>query len=297
MIVKTLSINEKSKYRIKSLVKYVLDDGQERTNHYESFVILNNIYTLDRTKIHKEFLANDTFRKKRKNGVCYFHEILSISPKDAAHVTDDMLEDLTLKYIEIRGAKQALVLAKRHIEKSHRHVHLLISATGYKSHKSLRLDNENFRRVRLEIEAYQQKVYPELEFSIAYLNKERKRANKKQADKNSRFQKEYQMKLRLDNKKPTKKEILQQRVSKILEASSYPKEFLNLLEKEPDFTLYQTRGKITGIIFEKRKFRFTTIGIPKKDLQKLQEQHLKLKILEKKSLEQTQLFDRDFKGR
>lgn len=118
-----------------------------------------------------------------------------------------------------------------------------------------------------------------------------------QADKNTRYQNEYQMKLRLDGKQPTKKEILQLRVSKILEVSIYPKEFLKKIQKEPDFVLYESRGKITGLIFEKRKFRFTTIGISKQDLQKLQEQHLKLKILEKNSLEQTNFLNRDFKGR
>ncbi len=140
-------------------------------------------------------------------------------------------------------------------------------------------------------------MYPQLEFSIAYLNKEKKCTNKMQADKNTRYQNEYQMKLRLDGKQPTKKEILQLRVSKILEVSIYPKEFLKKIQKEPDFVLYESRGKITRLIFEKRKFRFTTIGISKQDLQKLQEQHLKLKILEKNSLEQTNFLNRDFKGR
>lgn len=295
MIIKTLRI--KSKYRIKSLVKYVLNDGQENAKPMDLFVILNNIHTVNVAKIHKEFLLNDQYRVKRKNGLCYYHEILSISPKDV-NVTNHILEDLTKKYIEIRGAKEALVLAKAHKEKNHLHVHLIMSSTKYKSKESLRLDNESFRRVRIEMEEYQQKKYLNLlKHSIVYLNKEKEKSNRITADKNTRFQNEFQMKARLEGKQPTKKEILKERVSKILAITNSPKEFLTRIKKEPDFKLYDYRGKITGLVFENKKYRFTTIGISKGDLQKLREQHLKLKILEKNSLEQTDYFNRDSEGR
>jgi hypothetical protein len=292
MIIKTLRI--KSKYRIKSLVKYDLNDGKENSKPLESFVLLNNIHTVNTAKIHKYFLLNDRYRSNRKNGLCYYHEILSISPKDVKHVTDEMLEDLAKKYIEIRGAKEALVLAKAHIEKNHRHIHLLMSSTKYKSKESLRLDNKNFRRVRIEMEEYQKEIYPQLEHSIAYLDKEKRPRNQKQADQNERFQNEFQMSARLDGKQPTKKEILKERVSKILETTNSPREFLTRIKKESDFNLYEYRSKITGLLFENKKYRFTTIGISKGDLHKLREQHLKLKILEKNSLEQTDFLDRVF---
>lgn len=296
MIIKTLRI--KSKHRIKSLVRYVLNDGQENAKPMDSFVILNNIHTVNVAKIHKEFLLNDQYRAKRKNGICYYHEILSISPKDINHVTEEILEDLAKTYIEIRGAKEALVLAKAHIEKNHRHIHLLMSSTKYKSKESLRLDNESFRKVRIEMEEYQQRKYSnQLKNSIVYLNKEKEKSNRITADKNTRFQNEFQMKARLDGKQVTKKEVLKERVSKILAITNSPKEFLTRIKKEPDFNLYDYRGKITGLVFEDKKYRFTTIGISKGDLQKLRYQHLKLKILEKNSLEQTDFLNRDSKGR
>ncbi len=283
MIIKNLRISQSSKYRIKSLVKYILLDGKEEIsadfNPYEPFLILNHIKTLDIENIHKEFLTNDLYRKKRKKGVCFYHEVLAIAPEDEKHVTDSMLEDLAKQYINIRGAQNALVLAKAHKEKSHRHIHVLISGTKYKSDETLRLDDENFKRVRLEMETYQKKVYPQLSHSLVYLDKEKQRRNKKRTDKNKRAENELQLKLRIGNRTPTKKELLYNRISEILKASKSPKEFLLTIKSKPDLELYEYRGKVTGIIYENRKFRFSTIGIDKNQLQKLREQYLRVKQL------------------
>lgn len=276
MIIKSLSIGNKSKYRIKQLVRYVLEDGVENQNPFERFLILNHINTLDTSKIHKAFLEQDKYRTKRKNGVCYFHEILSIHPKDVEHVTDEILEDLAKKYIEIRGANETIALVKPHFEKSHHHIHCIISATKYKSDESLRLDNENFWRVRIEMETYQKRKYPQLKHSLVYLDKDKKRRNKTESDRKKRTESEFQLKARLKGT-PTKKEILNQRVSEILGQVKNPKEFLLALKSEPDFELYEYRGKITGIIFQNKKFRFKTIGIGKDKLKRLREQEDRMK--------------------
>ena len=285
MIIKSLRINQGSKYRIKQLVSYILQDGNVYQNPFETFIILNNIHTADISKIHKEFLANDKYRKQRKRGVCYYHDIISASPKDTAKITLPMLEDLAKKHIEIRGAKEALVLVKCHFEKDHLHIHFLISGTKYKSSESLRLDNKAFAKVRTDFEKYQQARYPELE-SIAYLNKERLRFNKEQSDKRTRRQNEYQMKARLKGKVPTKKEILKERINAILETSKSSRKFLSRIKNEPDFELYEYRNKITGLVFQGVKYRFTTIGISTKELQQLREQYFRLQQIPKDSLEQ-----------
>lgn len=290
MLIKNLTIDEKSKYRIKQLVEYVLLDNNPEKNPFEDFVILQNIHTIDPKKIHKEFLAQDKYRKKRENGICYHHTLMSFNPKDSPFLTNDILEDLAKQYIKIRGIEDALVLAKHHQEKDHLHVHFLISATRYKSSKSIRINNQDYYQVRRDIETYQVEHYPQLK-SIVYLDKPRKQSRKKDSDRVQSKRNEFQMKARLQGKEPTKKEILNQRVSEILAQSKSPKEFLLTLKSEPDFELYQYRGKITGIIYQNKKYRFTTFGIAKEELQKLRETHQRMRSI-RKNLGQTKGLNR-----
>ncbi|MGB1295736.1 MAG: relaxase/mobilization nuclease domain-containing protein [Flavobacteriales bacterium] len=281
MIIKNLTIGHKSKYRIKQLVKYVLLDNNPSKNPFEDFVILQNIHTIDPSKIHKEFLAQDKFRKERLNGICYHHTILSFSPLDKKVITKDILEDLAKEFIKIRGANEALVLCKHHEEKDHHHLHLLISATKYKSAESLRLDNEQYKNVQESIELYQKQKYPQLEHSIVYLDKQPKQKNKSFSDKRKRFQKEFQMKARMNENTQTKKEYLKERVSNILNQSKNPKEFLLAIKAEAEFELYAYRGKITGLLYEGKKYRFTTFGISKEDLQSLRNENNRMQSIRK----------------
>ena len=122
-----------------------------------------------------EFKANDKYRKKRKNGVVAYHEILSFSPEDEQHLTKAMLFDLAQQYIQLRG-ENALCIAQAHLQENHKHIHLLFSGVEYRSSITLRLDNKNFRRIRKEIERYQREHYPELEASLVYQKWEREKA-------------------------------------------------------------------------------------------------------------------------
>ena len=74
-------------------------------------------------------------------------------------------------------------------------------------------------------------------------------------------------------------------VAQNLERSKKEKQFFAQLEKEENLELYTYRGKITGIIFNKRKYRFSTLGIDKVKLEKLRsvetEVELRLAELEK----------------
>ncbi len=78
-----------------------------------------------------------------------------------------MLEDLSRKYIELRG-EEALCYAVPHLSVAHPHVHLVFSGTRYKSSRTLRLDHAAFRRVRCGLETYQAARYPELRYSLVY---------------------------------------------------------------------------------------------------------------------------------
>lgn len=117
MIIKMLRCKQRSD--IGRLVDYVLSDKERIANINDTFFIAHNMYARDRLEFKKAFYDNDAFRKKRKNGVVIYHEVLSFSSKDK--ITLEMLEDLTQKYIALR-ANDAVVLAKPHIEEGHIHV-------------------------------------------------------------------------------------------------------------------------------------------------------------------------------
>ena len=99
-----------------------------------------------------------------------YHEILSFHKADREHLTPEVLEDLTRKYLSLR-APDGLAFASSHHDREHIHVHIVLSGTELRSSKTLRMDNPTFTRVRRQIEAYQLEKYPELTKSVVHLTK------------------------------------------------------------------------------------------------------------------------------
>lgn len=170
MIIKTLRWKTGAYGRLvdyvgKELLAYV---GKEEDR---SSMILHNLRPSDDLDhIAQQFAENDTYRKRRKNGVAMYHEILSFHTRDREAITPDMLEDITREYLRIR-APHALAFACPHYDRDHVHVHIAISGTEFRRSKTLRMDNRTFAKVRKQIEEYQLSRYPELEHSIVHLPK------------------------------------------------------------------------------------------------------------------------------
>lgn len=141
------------------------------TGEEGSFILEHNLRPSgDLSSIANQFRENDAYRKKRTRGVVLYHEILSFHAGDREHLTPDVLEDLTRKYLSIR-APEGLAFAMPHYDKGHIHVHIMLSGVQFKSEKTLRMDNPTFTRVRRQIEAFQIDRYPELKHSIVHLPK------------------------------------------------------------------------------------------------------------------------------
>ena len=87
MIIKTLrwkvgGFGRLVNYVGKELIDYVAKEGDERLE------ILHNLRpTDDLGDIARQFAENDAFRKRRKNGVTMYHEILSFAPRDREAIT------------------------------------------------------------------------------------------------------------------------------------------------------------------------------------------------------------------
>lgn len=183
----------KNIYTAKQLVQYILTDKGRIKDPFDSFVLLQNIPTLDPSQMHKAFVTNDRYRKQREGGTTLYHDQIAIHPKDKAVVTDEMLKDLLLKYIELRGAQQALVIGKAHTHGPHPHLHVMISATEAKSSQSLRLSRAEFDELRRAFEAYQVEKYPQLSHSVRHLDKPKKPRDLLAEDRNGRKESEFQI--------------------------------------------------------------------------------------------------------
>ena len=126
----------KSIYTSKQLVAYILTDKNRIEHPFDELTVLRNINRLEVANLHKDFLDNYKYQKKRKGSTALYHEILSIHPDDQEKVTTEMLQDLIQTYIKMRGIEQALVLAKAHIHEDHKHIHFMISSNEYQSSKT-----------------------------------------------------------------------------------------------------------------------------------------------------------------
>jgi hypothetical protein len=261
MILKTIRWKSNN---FKKIISYILDKDW-KTNK-SSFAIYNNIKRPD--KILQEFKNNDRYRKRRKNGVVLYHEVLSFHQKDSKKLTLIKLKEIAEKYISIRSPN-ALCFASPHFDTDNIHIHFCFSGTEYKSSKTLRMDNKFFKKIKLDIEAYQKKQFPELVNSIVY-------STEKELDKRFDKDKYYQTKNRL-NKANTKtdKDQLKDSIKIIFLKSTNFDDFIENL-KLNKYEVYSYRNKPRGIIFNKRKYRFKLLGIDKKRFDQIEANKEKL---------------------
>lgn len=258
MIIKTKRSYTSQRY--KQLIDYIFDD-KGRINNQNTFTIWHNLKSTNKNEVIQEFIENDQYRKIRKRGVVLYHEIVTFHPDSKSELNLVILEDIANKFIELRG-KNALCLAKPHIENDNIHIHFVFSGTEYKSAKTLRLDNKSFKSLRLNMELYQQK-YPELDSSIVYLNKWQKNRLMEQ-DTIKQSENEFQLKKR--TKKQSKKDLVKLLVHDCYHQSSGKEDFFQqLIEK--GLELYKYRQKINGLKDkEGRKHRFSSLSLGDKEM-------------------------------
>ena len=159
-----------------------------------------------------------------------------------------MLEDMTREYLRLRNPN-GLYIAVPHFDKDHYHVHICASGVENKTGKSLRLSKQNLSKLSKGIQDYQIEKYPELKHSAV---------QRGQGRKNSRSEKEYQLKMR--EARATDKESLLKVLQTYYKYSSSFEEFYSTLH-ETEIETYQRNGKVTGVVFNGRKFRFSRLGI------------------------------------
>jgi len=204
------------------------------------------------------FKENHQYQNIRSNSVVFLHDILSFSPKDYPHLTTDKVRDLTYKYLETRSPHNP-AYAKIHTDKDHIHVHIAISPNAYKHDRVLHLDNKEYRQIRVELETYQQAHYPELENSVVFLKKDKKR------DKSMSVN-EYEMRKR--GAKLTKDDMIQTVRASVNAATSLDEFYSFIIQKE-GFEIHRRNGMITGVKYNKKPYRFNKLHISDAELEAL----------------------------
>lgn len=261
MVLKSLS----RKSGTKQLISYLFE--KERGNVKEvmfPLVIRHNVRSRSLLKWVKEFEDNEKLRvRKRKNNVKLYHTVLSFSHLDKKHVNEKVLRDIARKYISLRG-RDNMYLGTAHYDKDHIHLHLVISGTKYLTGESNRISRKDFHNIKLALDDYQRKKYPEL---IHSLPKHGKSLNMQlvQQEQNTSV---------CNNRMSQKQSLLQVLKNSYVRAKSID-EFLSSLQANGHVPYYRS-GKLTGIHYEgNRKFRLSRLGYDAKKIEALNHHHTK----------------------
>ncbi len=246
MILKSLS----RKSGTRQILNYLFKDKEKLgQNQSKPLIIRKNVRSRTLDKWVKEFKANEAMRiHKRKDSVEIYHTVLSFSAKDKEHIDEKMLRDIARQYMKERGERN-LYIGTAHFDHDHVHLHLVMSGTKYMTGLANRQSRADFHKLKLAMDAYQKKKYPEL------INSLPRHGKSKELKANQLTPKE-----RSQHVRATQKETLLKCLDLTYTKSKSKEDFLAKLATlghEP----YSRGGKVTGVKFEgDRKFRFNTLG-------------------------------------
>ena len=242
-----------------SLLDYMLNDKDRLFNDEgKSFAIAHNLKGDSIEEWESQFRENEEYRlRKRSDSVLLTHEIISFHKDDAKDISLEKLEDMAREYIQQRNPN-GMYIAVPHFDKEHYHVHICASGIEYRTGKGMRLDKKKLRELKLNIQQYQVEKYPELSKSIV---------NHGALPKAKALsEKEYQYKQRTEG--ATDKD----RVSVMLKTcykSAASKEDFFMKINECGLSTYIRGGKVYGIVYGSRKYRFKGLGFNEQSIEGL----------------------------
>ncbi|MEZ4849747.1 MAG: relaxase/mobilization nuclease domain-containing protein [Bacteroidia bacterium] len=236
-------------------INYVL---REQVNH--GFVITHNLDGNSPEEWHRAFQKNENSRRKqseRKNAVRLRHIVLPWSSKD--EVTSEAMEDMTRQFMNLYNPHAVYLAVAHEPDQDHEHPHVHIIAGGTdKFGRAMHLTNKDLLELKQKAEAYQREQYPQYVHSqIEHGKNDRSRSKSR----------DYWPKKRGESYK----EKLQNLLEKSLNKANSEKEFLEILGSIR-LTPYYRRGKASGVIFQNRKHRFSSLGISREMIMALEQE-------------------------
>jgi hypothetical protein len=245
------------------------DNDRLFDNTGRSFVIKHNLKGNSIDQWTKQYRDNEAFRKrKRKDSVFVTHEVISFHREDAKNLSLDKLELIAREYINLRNPK-GIYVGVPHFNTGCYHIHFAVSGIAYRSGESLRLSKQELLKLKKGIQAYQLEKFPELSKSVVEHGK----------NLNPRYsEKEYQYKRRTA-RESDKGQVIGMLKTFYKKASSR-EDFFEML-KESSLTSYSRGGKLTGVLYQGRKFRLGRLGFTDERLNELDKSFRRGKELQK----------------
>lgn len=259
MIVKTLGVKDSGAGG--RMIAYVLrDNAVLRQKDGTPYQIRHNVFG-SIEEIERQFREVEARRlHQRVNANRFLHTILSLSEQDREKVTPEILMRLSQEYIALLN-KDALYYGSIHMH-DNPHAHIIVSGCDLHG-KSTRLDRKAFERLKQDLEAFQEREYPELLGSIVKHGK-----REKEADQDSSV---------FPSGAKSHKDELKQILTASFELAHNRDEFFALLSEENELKTYERGGKAAGVEQGGINYRFSTLGI---DLSELDTRQERLKELE-----------------
>jgi Relaxase/Mobilisation nuclease domain len=258
-------IKSKSRHRgtWRQLLNYMEQGTDER-----SILITHNVRGNTIEEWVEEFREAEAGRVNERNGsVVLYHELVSFHDEDSQAITRETLDDLALQYINLR-AEKGLVVAMSHHDRDHVHVHFCISGVEHSTGKSMRMSQSHFTAVKRSMQTYQQKRYPELVNSIADHGRKARAVRSDQ---------EYLMKQRTG--RPSKREELSAKLRSLFDQSRSIERFSGKL-KEQGMELYHRNGRPQGVLADGIKYRLSSLGISKEEVERAEQASSRLHEME-----------------
>lgn len=227
------------------VLRYMVEDKSRLLDNGKPFIITHNMKgkTIDGWVKQFRELEKGRTRKRRKDGIVLYHEILSWG-RGEKNLTPEKLEKMIRQYIKLRNPNAGYVVCV-HADKQHLHAHICTAAID-RSGKNMRLSRKDLADLKKNIQQYQEREFPELTKSLVRHGRKGKRISEK----------EQQYKRRTG--KVSQRETVQDVVEACYRKSKSSDEFYVRL-KERGLETYVRGGKIYGVITNGKRYRFNTI--------------------------------------
>jgi len=232
-----------------SLLRYIKSESKGLEINV---LITHNVRANTNEGIVSEFIENESFRKStRSNRTYVYHEILSMSAnEDNTKITDEILKNIALKYISLRG-KNGIYVGAIHRDKEHIHIHFMVGGTEFKTGKAFRLSKLDLRNLKINLQEYHKQKFPQITQSFPEHGSGRKD-----------YVSDKQWQLEHRDERKSFKATVQKSVNECFAQAKTQKEFLDLLRDTYNLHFYERAGIATGLVLDSgMKIRFSRLGI------------------------------------
>ena len=143
------------------LTRYIRGDRKFDTLPSQNQEAYSELLEARITNIKQQFIQRDNLGKQRKNGVKYYHTVISLSNKDNAS-REDLLK-IARKYLRERFPDSCAIFLP-HFDQKHLHLHGISTAKNHLGNR-VHLTRGEFRNTKLRMTEWSRSQLPHLTHS------------------------------------------------------------------------------------------------------------------------------------